>query len=68
MTTQVRGMMRRMGSCRHSIKEEAAIQLVQAFNIARLTCGSPYLNLSKAESHTLTFRLAQVGKAETWAA
>lgn len=49
MTTQVCGVLRRIRNRRRGIKEKEAVQLVQAFNISRITYATPYLVLSKAE-------------------
>ncbi|KAM7288108.1 hypothetical protein ISCGN_031798 [Ixodes scapularis] len=62
MTTQVCGMMRRIRNRRHGIKEKEAIQLVQAFIIARLTYGTPYLNLNKAEMQKLNVLIRRAYK------
>ncbi|KAM7285721.1 hypothetical protein ISCGN_032606 [Ixodes scapularis] len=62
MTTQVCGMMRRIRNRRHGIKEKEAIQLVQAFIIARLTYGTPYLNLNKAEMQKLNVLIKRAYK------
>ncbi|KAG0419935.1 hypothetical protein HPB47_003783 [Ixodes persulcatus] len=62
MTTQVCGMMRRIRNRRHGLKEKEAIQLVQAFIIARLTYGTPYLNLNKAEMQKLNVLIRRAYK------
>ncbi|KAG0435953.1 hypothetical protein HPB47_018227 [Ixodes persulcatus] len=49
MTMQVCGMLKRIMNCGQGIKEKEAMQLVQAFIISKISYGTPYLVLYKAE-------------------
>ncbi|KAG0438790.1 hypothetical protein HPB47_016873 [Ixodes persulcatus] len=60
MTTQVCGVLRRIRNRRRGIKEKEAVQLVQAFNISRITHATPYLVLSKAERRKIDLHKAHL--------